>query len=227
MGTNMKNKIHVEHLCKTYGTKENKTIALHDVTLEIKENEFVAICGTSGSGKTTLFNIISGIDRNYEGNCFIDDTNISTLNEEQMTIKRRKEIGIIFQFFNLISFLTVEENIKLTSQLDGIEPDADKVSIILKQLDLEEKRNAFIHELSGGQQQRIAIARVMAADCDIILADEPTGNLDSHNTQNIIDIFKQMKEQGKTIVLITHDTYVAQQADRIIYLKDVEIANEL
>ncbi len=144
-----------------------------------------------------------------------------------MTIKRRKEIGIIFQFFNLISFLTVEENIKLTSQLDGIEPDADKVSIILKQLDLEEKRNAFIHELSGGQQQRIAIARVMAADCNIILADEPTGNLDSHNTQNIIDIFKQMKEQGKTIVLITHDTYVAQQADRIIYLKDGEIANEL
>lgn len=97
----------------------------------------------------------------------------------------------------------------------------------MKQLDLEEKRNAFIHELSGGQQQRIAIARVMAADCDIILADEPTGNLDSHNTQNIIDIFKQMKEQGKTIVLITHDTYVAQQADRIIYLKDGEIANEL
>lgn len=223
----MKNKIHVEHLCKTYGTKENKTIALHDVTLEIKENEFVAICGTSGSGKTTLFNIISGIDRNYEGNCFIDDINISTLSEEQMTIKRRKEIGIIFQFFNLISFLTVEENIKLTSQLDGIEPDADKVSIILKQLDLEEKRNAFIHELSGGQQQRVAIARVMAADCDIILADEPTGNLDSHNTQNIIDIFKQMKEQGKTIVLITHDAYVAQQADRIIYLKDGEIANEL
>ena len=223
----MKNKIHVEHLCKTYGTKENKTIALHDVTLEIKENEFVAICGTSGSGKTTLFNIISGIDRNYEGNCFIDDINISTLSEEQMTIKRRKEIAIIFQFFNLISFLTVEENIKLTSQLDGIEPDADKVSIILKQLDLEEKRNAFIHELSGGQQQRVAIARVMAADCDIILADEPTGNLDSHNTQNIIDIFKQMKEQGKTIVLITHDAYVAQQADRIIYLKDGEIANEL
>ncbi|MEF2783993.1 MAG: ABC transporter ATP-binding protein [Clostridium sp.] len=223
----MQNKIHLEGITKIYGIKENRNVALHDVTLKIKENEFVAICGTSGSGKTTLFNIISGIDRNYKGNCFIDDTNISTLNEEQMTIKRRKEIGIIFQFFNLISFLTVEENIKLITQLDGRKSDNDKINKILKQLDLEDKRNAFIHELSGGQQQRVAIARVLAADCDIILADEPTGNLDSHNTQNIIDIFKQMKEQGKTIVLITHDAYVAQEADRIIYLKDGEITNEL
>lgn len=223
----MKSKICVEHLYKTYGTKENKTIALRDISLEIKENEFIAICGTSGSGKTTLFNIISGIDRDYEGNCYIDGTDIRTLNEEQMTIKRRKSIGIIFQFFNLISFLTVEENIKLTSQLDGTEPDEAKITAILKQLKLDDKRNAFIHELSGGQQQRTAIARVMAADCDIILADEPTGNLDSQNTQTIIDIFKQMKEQGKTIILITHDAYVAQQTERIIYLKDGEIADEL
>lgn len=223
----MKNKIHIEHLYKTYGTKENQTIALRDISLEIKENEFIAICGTSGSGKTTLFNIISGIDRDYEGNCYIDETDIRSLNEEQMTIKRRKSIGIIFQFFNLVSFLTVEENIKLTSQLDGAEPDTDKINTILKQLKLDDKRNAFIHELSGGQQQRTAIARVMAADCDIILADEPTGNLDSQNTQIIIDIFKQMKQQGKTIILITHDAYVAQQTERIIYLKDGEIADEL
>lgn len=209
-----------------YGTKDNICTALHDVSMEIKQGEFVSICGTSGSGKTTLFNIISGIDTNYEGHCFVDGVDIKTLSEETMAIKRRREIGIIFQFFNLISFLTVEENVKLTAQLDGKEPSKEKLNQIFHILGLENKRNAFIHELSGGQQQRVAIARVLIANTPIILADEPTGNLDSKNTQIILDIFKQMKQLGKTIVLITHDHQVANQADRIIYFKDGEIINE-
>ncbi|MGX8852883.1 ABC transporter ATP-binding protein [Amedibacillus sp. YH-ame10] len=223
----MKDKIYVKNLTKVYGKNDNKTIALHDVTFNIDKNEFVAICGSSGSGKTTLFNIISGIDRQYEGDCFIDEVNIKTLKNDELTTKRRKDIGVIYQFFNLISFLTVEENIKLSKELDGKKVDNKNLDFILKQLDLEKYKNSFIHELSGGQQQRVAIARVMLADCDIILADEPTGNLDSHNTINIMEIFKQMKSQGKTIVVITHDSYVANQADRIINLKDGEIVDEL
>ncbi|MEG0527581.1 MAG: ABC transporter ATP-binding protein [Longicatena sp.] len=223
----MKDKIYVKNLTKVYGKNDNKTIALHDVTFNIDKNEFVAICGSSGSGKTTLFNIISGIDRQYEGDCFIDEVNIKTLKNDELTTKRRKDIGIIYQFFNLISFLTVEENIKLSKELDGKKVDNKNLDFILKQLDLEKYKNSFIHELSGGQQQRVAIARVMLADCDIILADEPTGNLDSHNTIKIMEIFKQMKSQGKTIVVITHDSYVANQADRIINLKDGEIVDEL
>lgn len=223
----MKDKIYVKNLTKVYGKNDNKTIALHDVTFNIDKNEFVAICGSSGSGKTTLFNIISGIDRQYEGDCFIDEVNIKTLKNDELTTKRRKDIGVIYQFFNLISFLTVEENIKLSKELDGKKVDNKNLDFILKQLDLEKYKNSFIHELSGGQQQRVAIARVMLADCDIILADEPTGNLDSHNTIKIMEIFKQMKSQGKTIVVITHDSYVANQADRIINLKDGEIVDEL
>ncbi|MGX8833845.1 ABC transporter ATP-binding protein [Amedibacillus sp. YH-ame6] len=223
----MKDKIYVKNLTKVYGKNDNKTIALHDVTFNINKNDFVAICGSSGSGKTTLFNIISGIDRQYEGDCFIDEVNIKTLKNDELTTKRRKDIGVIYQFFNLISFLTVEENIKLSKELDGKKVDNKNLDFILKQLDLEKYKNSFIHELSGGQQQRVAIARVMLADCDIILADEPTGNLDSHNTINIMEIFKQMKSQGKTIVVITHDSYVANQADRIINLKDGEIVDEL
>lgn len=219
--------IQIQHLTKVYGRKENACTALHDVSLEIKEGEFVAICGTSGSGKTTLFNIISGIDRAYEGTCLIDGEDIKALSEEEMAVKRRKQIGIIFQFFNLISFLTVEENIKLTAQLDGKEPSKQEVDYVLDILGLQNKRNAFIHELSGGQQQRVAIARVMIADTPIILADEPTGNLDSKNTQNILQIFQHLKSLGKTIVFITHDTYLAQKADRIIYFKDGEIVDAL
>lgn len=156
----------------------------------------------------------------------IDGVNIKTLSEEEMAIKRRKEIGIIFQFFNLISFLTVEENVKLTAQLDGKEPSEEELNQIFDTLGLQNKRNAFIHELSGGQQQRVAIARVLVANTPTVLADEPTGNLDSQNTQIILDIFKHMKQLGKTIVLITHQ-HVANQADRIIYFKDGVIVDEL
>lgn len=215
--------IQLKHIKKTYGDKGNSCVALQDVSFKIAEGEFVAICGTSGSGKTTLFNIISGVDRKFEGDCYINNTNINTLSDDELTIMRRNQVGIIFQFFNLISYLTVEENIELCVCLDHKKPTKEDILTILTKLHLEDKRRSFIHELSGGQQQRVAIARVMLTKANIVLADEPTGNLDSTNTNTIISIFKQMKEEKKTIVLITHDKKVAEQADRIIYIEDGKV----
>lgn len=218
--------IKVEHITKVYGNKQNQCVALNDLSLSIQDGEFVAICGTSGSGKTTLFNIISGIDRKYEGDCYIDNVNIKTLSEDEMTVKRRQKIGVIFQFFNLISSLTVEENVLLSTELDGKKISEERLVEVLKELDLMNKRNCFISELSGGQQQRVGIARVLLSDAEIILADEPTGNLDSNNTQIILDIFKKLKEKHKTLIVITHDKHVANTADRIVYMKDGMISNE-
>ena len=152
--------------------------------------------------------------------------NIQTLSEDEMTKKRRQKIGVIFQFFNLISSLTVEENVRLSTELDGKKISEERLAEVLKELDLMNKRNCFISELSGGQQQRVGIARVLLSGAEIILADEPTGNLDSKNTQIILDIFKKLKEKKKTIIVITHDKHVANTADRIVYMKDGKIADE-
>lgn len=152
--------------------------------------------------------------------------NIQTLSEDEMTKKRRQKIGVIFQFFNLISSLTVEENVRLSRELDGKKISEERLAEVLKELDLMNKRNCFISELSGGQQQRVGIARVLLSGAEIILADEPTGNLDSKNTQIILDIFKKLKEKKKTIIVITHDKHVANTADRIVYMKDGKIADE-
>ena len=152
--------------------------------------------------------------------------NIQTLSEDEITKKRRQKIGVIFQFFNLISSLTVEENVRLSTELDGKKISEERLAEVLKELDLMNKRNCFISELSGGQQQRVGIARVLLSGAEIILADEPTGNLDSKNTQIILDIFKKLKEKKKTIIVITHDKHVANTADRIVYMKDGKIADE-
>ena len=218
--------IQLKHVKKIYGSGENSCNALKDISFEVNTGEFIALCGTSGSGKTTLFNIISGIDRNYEGKCYIDNTNLSELTNNEMTIFRRMHIGIIFQFFNLVSSLTVKENITLVSQLKGEKVSNDRLDSILNYLNLENKKNSFIHELSGGQQQRVAIARTMYSETDIILADEPTGNLDSENTKIIMDILLNMKGQNKTVIVITHDNKIAKLADRIINIKDGLIIDE-
>lgn len=218
--------IQLKHVKKIYGSGENSCKALKDVSFKVNTGEFIALCGTSGSGKTTLFNIISGIDRSYEGECYIDNTNIANLSNNEMTIFRRRHIGIIFQFFNLVSSLTVKENITLVSQLKGEKVSNEKLDSILNFLNLKNKKNSFIHELSGGQQQRVAIARTMYSETDIILADEPTGNLDSENTQLIMNILLHMKDQNKTVIVITHDDKIAMLADRIINIKDGFIINE-
>ncbi len=218
-------KIQTNHVKKIYRNGSNTCIALKDINLSIQEGEFVAICGTSGSGKTTLFNILSGIDTDYDGQCFIDHTDLSRLYDSQLCALRRDKIGVIYQFFNLLSFLTVEENILLSAQLKKEKIQKSDVQIVLNHLNLYSKRNNFIHELSGGQQQRVAIGRVLLSNPSIILADEPTGNLDSKNTKIVMELLKELQEKGKTIVLITHDQNVASYADRILYMDDGKLVS--
>lgn len=213
-------KIQANHIKKVYRNGSNTCIALQDINLSIQEGEFVAICGTSGSGKTTLFNILSGIDTEYDGQCFIDHTDISKLYDSQLCALRRDQIGVIYQFFNLLSFLTVEENMILSAQLKKEKFKKSDVQILLNQLNLYPKRNNYVHQLSGGQQQRVAIGRVLLSNPSIILADEPTGNLDSKNTTIVMELFKELHQKGKTIVLITHDQNVADYSDRILYMSD-------
>ncbi len=213
-------KIQTSHIKKVYWNGSDNYIALKNMNISIQEGEFVAICGTSGSGKTTLFNILSGIDTDYDGHCFIDHTDLSSLSDSKLCELRREHIGVIYQFFNLLPFLTVQENLLVSSQLKKRKVNKTEVQILLNQLNLYSKRNNYIHELSGGQQQRVAIGRILLADPSIILADEPTGNLDEENTRIVMELFKDLQEKGKTILLITHDSNVADYADRILYMND-------
>lgn len=213
-------KIQTSHIKKVYWNGSDNYIALKNMNISIQEGEFVAICGTSGSGKTTLFNILSGIDTDYDGHCFIDHTDLSSLSDSKLCELRREHIGVIYQFFNLLPFLTVQENLLVSSQLKKRKVNKTEVQILLNQLNLYSKRNNYIHELSGGQQQRVAIGRILLADPSIILADEPTGNLDEENTRIVMELFKDLQEKGKTILLITHDPNVANYADRILYMND-------
>lgn len=213
-------KIQTCHIKKVYWNGSDNYIALKNINVSIQEGEFVAICGTSGSGKTTLFNILSGIDTDYDGHCFIDHTDLSSLSDSKLCELRREHIGVIYQFFNLLPFLTVQENLLVSSQLKKRKVKRTEVQILLNQLHLYSKRNNYIHELSGGQQQRVAIGRILLADPSIILADEPTGNLDEENTRIVMELFKDLQEKEKTILLITHDSNVADYADRILYMND-------
>lgn len=213
--------LEIKNVSKIYGGGKTTCIALSDVCLDIDQGKFIAITGPSGSGKTTLLNIISGIDRSYEGDVIFKDRNLRGLRDDEMTVLRRREISVIFQFFNLVSSLTVEENITLCVELDNKRVNEDELVSIMKKLDLLDKRNAFVNELSGGQQQRVAIARALLCKPSLILADEPTGNLDSENAQNIIRIVKELtKTQRYTILMVSHDEQIAAQADRIIRFKD-------
>ena len=210
-----------EKLKKEYGEGENAFLALNDVDLEVKQGEFLAITGESGSGKTTLLNCLGSLDRPTSGKIIFNGRDITTMDDNGLSAYRRKSIGFIFQNYNLIPVLNVEENIVLPLNLDNTPTDKDLLEELLKLTGLDVKRNNYPHELSGGQQQRVAFARALIHKPRIILADEPTGNLDSKNSREIISILKSsIKKYNQTLILITHDGSIAAQADRICRITD-------
>lgn len=217
----------VESLRKEYGDVNNKVIALDGVDLQIERGEFVAIVGPSGSGKSTLLHIIGGVDSPNDGKVYIDGNDISQYSSKELAYFRRRKVGLIYQFYNLIPNLTVRHNIELPLKLDKREINEEELLDIVKKLGIESKLDSFPSELSGGQQQRVAIARSLIYSPSIILADEPTGNLDRKNSKEIIDIFKYFNKTLKqTIIIITHDEEVALEASRIITIVDGKIVGD-
>ena len=217
----------VENLRKEYGEGNSKVIALDGVNLKIERGEFVAIVGPSGSGKSTLLHIIGGVDNPDDGKVYIDGNDISKYSSKELAYFRRRKVGLIYQFYNLIQNLTVRHNIELPLKLDKRKINQDEFSDIVKKLGIESKLDSFPSELSGGQQQRVAIARSLIYNPSIILADEPTGNLDRKNSKEIIEIFKYFNRTLKqTIILITHDEEIALQANRIITIVDGKILGD-
>lgn len=218
------NILKTSNLKKYYGNGENLVKAIDNANIDIKEGEFVAIVGKSGSGKSTLLHMMGGLDNPTEGKVYINDKDIFSLKEEELAIFRRKNIGFIFQNFNLIPSLNVWENITLPVGLDGNEINKPFVTDIINSLGLESKVDALPNTLSGGQQQRVAIARALVARPAIILADEPTGNLDSKTSDEVMSLLKTMiKKYNQTLVMITHDETIAQMADRVIYIEDGKV----
>lgn len=216
-----------EHLTKVYGSGENEVRALDDVSFYIQRGEFVAIIGPSGSGKSTLLHILGGVDRPTSGRVYLDGTDVYSQNEEQLAIFRRREVGLIYQFYNLIPVLNVVENMTLPVQMDGRKVGEERLQELLKLLSLEDRKNHLPNQLSGGQQQRVSIGRALMNAPAIVLADEPTGNLDSKNSQEIMELLKlSNKKYGQTLVMITHDENLALQADRIIAIEDGRIARD-
>lgn len=213
--------LETKNLKKYYGTDENVVKALDGVNLQVENGSFAAIVGTSGSGKSTLLHMLGGLDRPTEGSVVVDGKDIFTLKEEELTIFRRRKIGFVFQNYNLVPVLNVYENIVLPIELDGNKIDSSYVNKIIQTLGLEQKLQNLPNNLSGGQQQRVAIARALAAKPAIILADEPTGNLDSKTSLDVIGLLKVTSKQfGQTIVMITHNEEIAQMADYIIHIED-------
>lgn len=219
--------LQMKELTKVYGKGDTTVTALGGISLEIKKGEFVAVIGASGSGKSTLMHLIGGIDRPTSGNVMIDGNEIYKLNESEMAIFRRRNIGIIYQFYNLIPTLTAEENIMLPRLLDNRKPDKDKLSSILETIGLSDRAKHLPSQLSGGQQQRVSVGRALINDPALILADEPTGNLDSKSSHEIIDLLKLAnKRYNQTLLMITHDEKIALQADRIITLNDGKLLRD-
>ena len=217
----------VENLTKIYGKGENEVIALDNVSFSVNKGEFVAIVGASGSGKSTLLHLMGGVDRPTSGKVFIDDKDIYSFNDDKLAIFRRRQVGLIYQFYNLIPILNVEENITLPLALDNRKVDPEVLNDLLKRLGLENRRNHLPNQLSGGQQQRTSIGRALITNPSIILADEPTGNLDSKASDEIVEILKRSnKELNQTIIMITHNMEIAKECDRIIKIEDGKIANE-
>lgn len=217
----------INNLVKTYGEKETKVEALKNINLSINRGQMVAIMGPSGCGKSTLLNLISGIDSITDGVIQVDGTNISNLNENSLALYRRRQLGIIYQFFNLIPNLSVENNIKLPILMDNKKVDNNFFNELVTSLGIKSKLKAFPDKLSGGQQQRVAIARSLIYKPSIILADEPTGNLDKKNTREIIDLFRLSNlKYNQTIIIVTHDEDVALSADRAIHMEDGMIISD-
>lgn len=219
--------LRVENLTKIYGKDTNKVVALEDVSFSVEQGEFVAIVGASGSGKSTLLHLIGGVDRPTRGKVFIDGKDIFSLNDDQLAIFRRRQVGLIYQFYNLIPILNVEENITLPLELDNRNINSKKINNLLKELGLDNRSNHLPNELSGGQQQRTSIGRALITNPAIVLADEPTGNLDSKSSDEIVSLLKKCNKNLKqTIIMITHNLEIASIADRIIKIEDGHIVEE-
>ncbi|TXC92691.1 ABC transporter ATP-binding protein [Metabacillus litoralis] len=221
------NILQIENLSKVYGKGETAVKALDNVSFSVKKGEFVAIIGPSGSGKSTLLHLLGGVDRPTSGKVLIDNTDIYKLNETQLAIFRRRQIGLIYQFYNLIPILTVEENITLPMLLDEHKVDPEQMKNIISSLGLENRTNHLPNQLSGGQQQRVSIGRALISNPAIMLADEPTGNLDSKNSDEILELLKMFnKTFNQTLIVITHDERIALQADRVISIEDGRVAKD-
>lgn len=219
--------LRVENLTKTYEQGSNQVKALDNISFFVDKGEFVAIIGPSGSGKSTLLHIIGGVDKATSGKVYIDGTDIYSLNETNLAIFRRRQVGLIYQFYNLIPVLNVEENITLPMLLDGKKPDMDHLNEVLTILKLENRVNHLPNQLSGGQQQRVSIGRAIINNPAIVLADEPTGNLDSKNSQEIMELLKEAnRRNNQTLIVITHDEKIALQADRVITISDGKISGD-
>ena len=221
------NILECKNLTKTYGSGSNKVVALDHVNLSLEKGSFTAVVGASGSRKSTLLHLLGGVDRATEGHIYIEDTDISTLSLEQLAIFRRRKVGLVYQFYNLIPTLDVRKNILLPVLLDGQKPDEDRFLKITSSLGLSDRLTRLPRELSGGQQQRVAIARSLIYQPAILLADEPTGNLDRTNSRETMELLKLSHQQyGQTILLITHDENIALMADRILTLEDGKIIRD-
>ena len=219
--------LEVKNLCKTYGKGDTMVKALDNVSFSVEKGEFIAIVGPSGSGKSTLLHILGGVDVPTSGNVIIDKTDISQLNETALAIFRRRQIGLVYQFYNLIPILTVEENLTLPLLLDGKKPDAKTVGNLVNQLGLEQRLQHLPNQLSGGQQQRVSIGRALINNPALLLADEPTGNLDSENSRDIISLLRRFnKQSNQTVIIITHDERIALSADRVIAIEDGKIVRD-
>lgn len=219
--------LEVTNLCKTYGKGDTMVKALDNVSFSVEKGEFLAIIGPSGSGKSTLLHILGGIDVPTSGSVVINQTDISNLDETALAIFRRRQIGLIYQFYNLIPILTVQENLTLPLLLDGRKPDKKQIDTLVKRLGLENRLDHLPNQLSGGQQQRVSIGRALVNNPALMLADEPTGNLDSENSKEIISLLRQFnKEFNQTVIIITHDEKIANSADRVITIEDGKITGD-
>lgn len=219
--------LRIENLCKNYGSGENMVKALDNVSFTVPKGQITAIIGPSGSGKSTLLHIIGGVDRPTSGKVFVDGQDVFAQNDENLAVFRRRQVGLIYQFYNLIPILNVEENITLPTQMDGRKPSSERLEEILDLLDLQKRKNHLPSQLSGGQQQRVSIGRALFSAPAVVLADEPTGNLDSKNSREIIELLKKSnKKYDQTMLIITHDENIALQCDRIISIEDGKIARD-
>jgi len=220
----MENVLEVKNIEKYYGNKSNLTKAIDNINFNVKKGEFVGIMGASGSGKSTLLHLIGGVDRPTSGKVYIEGKDIYSLNDDNLAIFRRRQVGLIYQFYNLIPILNVEENISLPCELDGKKADKTQLNELLKTLGLESRKKHLPNQLSGGQQQRVSIGRSLINNPSIVLADEPTGNLDSKASSEIVELLKvSNKKYNQTIIMITHDLEIAKVADRIIKIEDGKI----
>lgn len=219
--------LEVTNLCKTYGKGDTMVKALDNVSFSVEKGEFLAIIGPSGSGKSTLLHILGGVDVPTSGSVVINQTDISNLDETALAIFRRRQIGLIYQFYNLIPILTVQENLTLPLLLDGRKPDKKQIDTLVNRLGLENRLDHLPNQLSGGQQQRVSIGRALVNNPALMLADEPTGNLDSENSKEIISLLRQFnKEFNQTVIIITHDEKIANSADRVITIEDGKITGD-